>query len=73
MLPKGLPDVYVQLANVEATAQETLRPEAIALAVFGGIAGVASLLIAGQMISRRLRLRADDLERRPGAWRPIRP
>ena len=62
VLPKGLPDVYVQLANVEATAQETLRPEAIALAVFGGIAGVASLLIAGQMISRRLRLRADDLD-----------
>jgi hypothetical protein len=62
VLPKGLPDVYVQLANVEATAQATLRPEAIALAVFGGIAGVASLLITGQMISRRLRLRADDLD-----------
>lgn len=61
-LPPGLPFVYVQADTVLATADQTLRPEAIALAVFGGIAGAAILLIAGQMISRRLRLRTADLE-----------
>lgn len=62
LLPKGLPFVYVQLESVEATANETLRPEAIALGVFGGIAGIATLLVAGQVISRRIRLRATDLD-----------
>jgi len=60
-LPKGLPFVYVQSENAEATADATLRPEATALGVFGGIAGVATLLIVGQVISRRIRLRASDL------------
>ncbi len=49
VLPKGLPFVYVQVKDRVATANDTLRPEAIALAVFGGIAGVAALLIAGQV------------------------
>ena len=61
-LPHGFPFVYVQSATVLATADQTLRPEAIALGVFGGIAGAATLLIAGQVISRRLRLRTSDLE-----------
>ena len=39
-----------------------MRPEAIALAVFGGIAGIAALLIAGQVVSRRIRLKAADLD-----------
>jgi MacB-like periplasmic core domain/FtsX-like permease family len=62
LLPKGFPFVSVESQDVEATAAATLRPEAIALAVFGGIAGLATLLIAGQVITRRLRLRADDLD-----------
>ncbi len=61
-LPKGLPFVYVQLASLQGTANETLRPEAIALAVFGGIAGIATLLVAGQVVSRRIRFRATDLD-----------
>ena len=47
VLPKGLPFVYVQSENVAATADATLRPEAIALGVFGGHRGVATLLIGG--------------------------
>ena len=43
-------------------AERTLKPESIALAVFGGIAGLAALLIAGQMIGRRIRLNADELD-----------
>lgn len=62
VLPRGLPFVYVQLSTVEATASDTLRPEAIALGVFGGIAGAAALLIGGQVITRRIRLRATDLD-----------
>jgi ABC-type antimicrobial peptide transport system permease subunit len=62
LLPKGLPFVYVQLSSVEETANDTLRPEAIALGVFGGIAGVATLLVVGQVVSRRIRLRATDLD-----------
>ena len=62
VLPKGFPFVYVQVKDRVAIANDTLRPEAIALAVFGGIAGVACLLIAGQVISRRIRLRTDDLD-----------
>ncbi len=62
VLPRGLPFVYVQAETVLGTADQTLRPEAIALGVFGGITGAATLLIAGQLISRRLRLRTVDLE-----------
>ena len=62
VLPKGLPFVYVESQDIIATANATLRPETIALSVFGGITGIAALLIAGQVISRRVRLRAPDLD-----------
>jgi hypothetical protein len=61
ILPKGLPFTYIQAPDVLARAERTLRPESIALAVFGGIAGLAALLIAGQVIGRRIRLNADEL------------
>ncbi len=61
LLPKGVPFTYIQAADFEARAVRTLRPESIALGVFGGIAGLATLLIAGQVIGRRIRLAADDL------------
>jgi hypothetical protein len=61
-LPKGLPFVYEESQSIIATANATLRPETIALTVFGGITGIAALLIAGQVISRRVRLRAPDLD-----------
>ena len=44
-----------------ATAERSIRPEAIALGVFGGIAGLAALLIALQLIGRQLRSGADEL------------
>jgi hypothetical protein len=62
VLPKGLPFVYQESQSIITTANATLRPETIALAVFGGITGIAALLIAGQVISRRVRLRAPDLD-----------
>ena len=62
VLPKGVPFTYVQAPDSLATAERTLKPESIALAVFGGIAGLAALLIAGQIIGRRIRLNADELD-----------
>jgi hypothetical protein len=60
-LPKGLPFDFTEVSRIEATAQQTLRPESIALGVFGLIAALAMLVIAGQVISRRLRFNAIDL------------
>ncbi len=45
----------------EPSAQQSVTPEALALAVFGAIAGLSVLLIAGLMISRLLRERSDDV------------
>ncbi len=42
-------------ATAETKAQQAIKPEAVALGVFGGIAGLALLLIAGLLISRMLR------------------
>ncbi len=47
-------------ARIETSAQRAIKPEAIALWVFGAIAGLAVLLIAGQIIGRILRLEARD-------------
>lgn len=53
---------YISATSVtEAEAQRSIQPEAIALGVFGGIAGLAALLIVGQIIGRQLRLAADEL------------
>ncbi len=51
-----------EVAAAVATAERAIRPEAIALAVFGGIAGLAAILIAAQVIGRQLRLGADDAD-----------
>jgi hypothetical protein len=61
VLPKGLPFDFTQISSIESTAEQTLRPESIALGVFGLIAALAMLVIAGQVISRRLRFNAADL------------
>jgi hypothetical protein len=53
---------YVSATSVtEAETQRSIQPESIALGVFGGIAGLAALLIAAQVIGRQLRLDADEL------------
>ena len=43
-----------------AKAERAIRPEAIALGVFGLIAALAALVINGQMISRLVRRNAED-------------
>ena len=57
----GGSELYVYVTSaIEAQAQRAIRPEAIALAVFGVIAGLAALMIGIQSISRQLRAGADD-------------
>jgi hypothetical protein len=47
-------------ATIEAEAQRAIEPEAIALAVFGGIAALAAILIGIQAVSRQLRVHRED-------------
>ncbi len=54
--------VVYQTAAIEAEAQQAIRPEAVALAVFGIIALVAALIIGTQAISRQLHGGATDTE-----------
>ncbi len=54
-------ELYVYITSaIEAEAQRAIRPEAIALAVFGLIAGLAAVIIATQSLSRQIRAAADD-------------
>jgi hypothetical protein len=57
----GGSELYVYVTSaIEAEAQRSIRPEAIALGVFGLIAGLAALIIGTQSVSRQLRTGADD-------------
>jgi hypothetical protein len=62
ILPKGFPPLSNAQASVLDKAQRAIKPEAIALGVFGAIVAAAALLIAGQVTSRQLRLGAEDRE-----------
>jgi hypothetical protein len=53
--------VFQIVAAEEATAERAIAPQSIALGVFGAIAALAALLIAGQAIGRQLAAGADDL------------
>jgi len=59
---KRLPGVSILSVTsaVVAKAQRAIRPEVIALEVFGAIAGFATLLIVGQVIGRQGRARRED-------------
>jgi len=53
---------YIRDTSVTAAkAERAIKPESIAFGVFGAIAALAAVLIAGQVIGRQLRLGADDL------------
>jgi Na+-transporting methylmalonyl-CoA/oxaloacetate decarboxylase gamma subunit len=62
VLPKGLPSEFTELSGVTAKAEQTIKPESIALGVFGVMALLAMLVIAGQLIGRRLRSNATDVQ-----------
>jgi hypothetical protein len=47
---------------IEAKAERAIKPEGVALGVFGAITALAALLIVGQIVGRQLRVGGDDLE-----------
>lgn len=49
-------------STIEAKAERAIKPEGIALGVFGAITALAALLIVGQIVGRQLRVGSDDLE-----------
>ncbi len=58
-LPPGFPAATSTSASL-AKAQRAVKPLAIALGVFGAIAGLVALLVAGQVIGRQLRFGAEE-------------
>jgi ABC-type lipoprotein release transport system permease subunit len=60
-LPAGSGFYFVDPSVIETEAQRAIKPEAIALGVFGGICALGVFLIASQIIGRQRRFLADDL------------
>jgi len=58
----GAVPTFTVTSIVETKAERAIKPESIALGVFGGIVALAVLLIGGQAIGRQLRRDADDLD-----------
>jgi hypothetical protein len=50
----------ISLAAATATAQRAMRPEAVALAIFAGLAGLIALVILAQLLSRQVSIDAAD-------------
>jgi predicted lysophospholipase L1 biosynthesis ABC-type transport system permease subunit len=61
VLPPEAPAAFRETSTVVARTQEAVRPLAIALGVFGGLAAVATLLLVGQALVRLLRNDRDDI------------
>jgi ABC-type antimicrobial peptide transport system permease subunit len=64
-LAKKYPDtsgnvITINLADQVNATQRAIRPEAIALAVFAGLAGLIALAVLGQLLSRQLALDAAE-------------
>jgi FtsX-like permease family/MacB-like periplasmic core domain len=53
---------YHVTSVIEQQAEQSVKPESLALGVFGLIAGIAVLLIAAQAIARQVRLSSTDRE-----------
>ena len=62
LLPASAVSNFHVTSRVVGRVDRAVKPEAIALGVFGAIAGIAAFFIAIQAISRHLRAGADDLE-----------
>jgi hypothetical protein len=60
--PPGNTYGFHAIAPVKAKVDRTIKPLAIALGVFGGVAALAALLIAVQLVSRLLRDDDEDLQ-----------
>ncbi|WP_426571116.1 ABC transporter permease [Aquihabitans sp. McL0605] len=61
LLDPGSPVFFRETAITAAQAQRAIRPQAVALGVFGLIALLATLVLAGQALGRQLAVERDDL------------
>ena len=61
LVPPGTTYAFHAIAPVEAKVDRAVKPLAIALGVFGGVAALAVLLIGVQVISRQLREAEEEL------------
>jgi hypothetical protein len=62
LLPRGSIYTFKETSVNEGDVERASKPEAIALGVFGAIAALVTLLVAGLAMSRRLWSDGDDLE-----------
>ncbi len=62
LLPPGTVYTFHVTSVVEGQVERASKPEAIALGVFGAIAALAALIIAGLAISRSLWANGEDLD-----------
>ncbi len=62
LLPPGYPYYFHVTSVIESEAQQAVKPESIALAVFGLIAGLATVLIAIQLMARLILLTTEERE-----------
>lgn len=60
-LPSALPASFRARSTVVERTQEAVRPLAVALAVFGALSALATLLLVAQALMRLLRSDRDDL------------
>jgi FtsX-like permease family/MacB-like periplasmic core domain len=60
LIPPGLVYTFHALSPVSAKADRSLKPISIAFAIFGAIALVAAVMIAVQLMARRLRTDRDE-------------
>ena len=61
-VPPGAIPTYTVNSVVETKAERAIRPESIALGVFGAIVALALLLIAGPIIGRQLHRDGNELD-----------
>ena len=62
LLPPGYPYYFHVTSVIENEAQQAVKPESIALAVFGLIVGLATLLITIQLMARLILLTTEERE-----------
>ena len=62
LLPPGYPYYFHVTSVIENEAQQAVKPESIALAVFGLIAGLATVLIVSQLMARLILLTTEERE-----------
>ncbi len=62
LLPPGYPYYFHVTSVIEDEAQQAVKPEAFALAVFGVIAGLSTLIVAMQIMARQIHETREERE-----------